>query len=91
MGEMSEDYRKVNITLLHAFKNGKKGGLRELNRPASLTSVFGKVMNQVVMEKITRYMKGKETIRTSRHTFKNWKSGLTNYLSQSYLPMTGGQ
>lgn len=81
MGEMSKDYRKVKITLLHAFKKGKKGGLKEgkVSQPHLGPGESNESLVLETITTITRYMKGKKNTRNSPLTFKNWKSGLTNY------------
>jgi len=49
-GEVPEDWSKANVTLV--FKNGKKED-RGNYRPVSLTSILGKMMEQLIVEIIT--------------------------------------
>ena len=71
---MSEDWRKANVTAV--FKKGKKedpGNYRLLG----LTSIPGKVMEQLILEIISRHSKDEQIIRSSQHGFtvrvtKHW-------------------
>ncbi|KAK4829000.1 LOW QUALITY PROTEIN: hypothetical protein QYF61_001756 [Mycteria americana] len=59
------------------FKNGKKKDLGIY----SLTSVPGKVIEQLVLETISRHMKDKKIVRSSQHGFTKGKSCLTNLVT----------
>ncbi|KFP27770.1 RNA-directed DNA polymerase from mobile element jockey, partial [Colius striatus] len=53
-GEVPEDWRKANVTPV--FKKGRKDG-RGNYRPVSLTSIPGKVMEQLILNVVTKHMK----------------------------------
>jgi len=80
-----EDWRKANVTAI--FKKGKKedpGNYRLL----SLTSIPGKVMEQLILEAIIKQVEEKKVIRSSQHGFTKGKSCLTNLIT-FYGGMTG--
>ena len=62
-GKVPEDWRITNVT--PDFKKGKKEDPGNY-RPVSLTSVPGKVMEQLVLDAISRQLEEKEVIRSSR-------------------------
>ena len=74
MGEVPGDWRKANVTPV--FKKGKKGDPGNY-RPVSLTSVPGKVMEQLILGAVSRHIKDKMVIRDSHHGFTKGKSCLT--------------
>ncbi|GAB0179383.1 mitochondrial enolase superfamily member 1 [Grus japonensis] len=81
-GEVFEDWRKANVTPI--FKKGKK----EDPGPVSLTLILGKVMEQLILESISRQIKDKNIIRNSKYGFTKRKSWLTNLIN-SYDEVTG--
>ncbi|KGL84293.1 RNA-directed DNA polymerase from mobile element jockey, partial [Tinamus guttatus] len=58
-GEVLEAWKKASVTPV--FKKGKKEDPGNY-RPISLTSVPGKVMEQLILETISRYVKEKKVI-----------------------------
>ena len=84
MGEVPEDWRLANVTPIY-----KKGCRKDLGnyRPVSLTSVLGKIMEQIVLREITRHVRDNRGIRPSQHGFTKDRSCLTNLIS-FYNPLT---
>jgi len=70
-----EDLWKANVTPV--FKKDKKKDPGHY-RPASLTSVPAKVMEQLILESIFRHINNKNIIRNSQHDFTKGKSNLIN-------------
>jgi len=65
-GEMREDWRTVSVTPV--FKKGKKEDLGNY-RPVSLTSIPGKVMEQLILDVISKQVEEKKVIRSNQHGF----------------------
>ncbi|GAB0204823.1 mitochondrial enolase superfamily member 1 [Grus japonensis] len=85
-GEVPEDWRKANVTL--AFKKGKKEDPGNY-RPVSLTSIPGKVMEQLILDVISRHVEEKKVIGGGgQHGFTKGKSCLTHLIA-FYDDMTG--
>ncbi|GAB0183458.1 mitochondrial enolase superfamily member 1 [Grus japonensis] len=81
-GEVSEDWRKANVTPV--FIQGTKEDPGNY-KPISLTSIPGKVMEQLILEVIFKHMEEKKVIGGGQHGFTKGKSCLTNLIAD----MTG--
>ncbi|KAK4810005.1 LOW QUALITY PROTEIN: hypothetical protein QYF61_004912 [Mycteria americana] len=77
-GEVPVDWALANVTHIH-----KKGWKEDPgnHRPVSLTSVLGKVMEQIILTAITRHVQDNHSIRPHQHGFMKGRSGLTNLIS----------
>ncbi|GAB0208678.1 mitochondrial enolase superfamily member 1 [Grus japonensis] len=74
-GEVPEDWRKANVTLV--FKKGRKEDPGNY-KPVSLTSIPGKVMEQLILGVINKHVEEKKVIGSDQHGFTKGKSCLTN-------------
>ena len=81
---MPGDWRKAHVTPI--FKKGKKEDPGNYS-PLSLTSIPGKVMEQFILEVISRYV-DKKVIGNSQHGFTKGRSCFTNLIA-SYDGVTG--
>ncbi|GAB0175699.1 mitochondrial enolase superfamily member 1 [Grus japonensis] len=76
--EIPVDWRLANVTSI--YKKGRKED-PENYRPVSLTSVPGKVMEQIILSAITWHIQDNQVIRPSQHGFMKGRSCLTNLIS----------
>ncbi|KAK4811266.1 LOW QUALITY PROTEIN: hypothetical protein QYF61_022163 [Mycteria americana] len=77
-GEVPVDWRLANV--MPTYKKGRKEDPGNY-RPVSLTSVPGKVMEQIILSAITRHVQDNQVIRPSQHGFMKGRSCLTNLIS----------
>ncbi|KAK4818517.1 hypothetical protein QYF61_014330 [Mycteria americana] len=77
-GEVPVDWRLANV--MPIYKKGQKEDLGN-NRPVSLTSVPGKVMEQIILSAITWHVQANQVMRPSQHGFMKGRSCLTNLIS----------
>jgi len=71
----------------HSFQKGKKEDPGNY-RPVSLTSILGKVMDQLILDAISKQVEENKVIRSNQHGFSKRKSCLTN-VTAFYDGMTG--
>ncbi|GAB0199281.1 mitochondrial enolase superfamily member 1 [Grus japonensis] len=76
--EVPVDWRLANVMPIH--KKGRKEDPGNY-RPVSLTSVPGKVMEQIILSAITQHVQDNQVIRPSQHGFVKGRSCLTNLIS----------
>ncbi|KAJ7410948.1 hypothetical protein BTVI_51585 [Pitangus sulphuratus] len=77
-GEVPDDWKLANVMLIHKMSQKKDPGNY---RPVSLTSVPGKVMEQIILSAITQHLQDGQGIRASQHGFREGRSCLTNLIS----------
>ncbi|PKU41317.1 rna-directed dna polymerase from mobile element jockey-like [Limosa lapponica baueri] len=77
-GEVPADWHLANV--MPISKKGQKEDPGNY-RPASLTSVPGKVMEQIILHAITWHVQDNQVIRPSQHGFVKGKSCLTNLIT----------
>ncbi|GAB0207497.1 mitochondrial enolase superfamily member 1 [Grus japonensis] len=72
------DWRLANGTPI--YKKGRKEDLGNY-KPVSLTSVPGKVTEQIILSAITQHVQDNQVIRPSQHGFMKGRSCLTHLIS----------
>uniref|UniRef100_A0A8B9ZP11 Reverse transcriptase domain-containing protein n=1 Tax=Anas zonorhyncha TaxID=75864 RepID=A0A8B9ZP11_9AVES len=77
-GEVPVDWRLANV--MPIYKKGQRADPGNY-RPVSLTSVPGKLMEQIMLSVITRHLQGNQVIGPSQHGFMKGRSCLTNLIS----------
>lgn len=76
-GDVPQDWREANVTPLF-----KKGDTRKPGnyRPVSLTSVVGKLLESIIVDKLAAHLEGNNLLKNSQHGFRRHRSCLTNLL-----------
>ncbi|KAK4805387.1 hypothetical protein QYF61_003960, partial [Mycteria americana] len=77
-GEVPADWRLANVTPI--FKKGRKEDPGNY-RPVSLTSVPGKLIQQIILSAITRHVENNQGIKPSQRGLRKGRSCLTNLIS----------
>jgi len=72
------DWRKSSVTPV--FKKDKKDDPGNY-RPVNLTSIPGKMIEQLILEVVIKQVGEKKVIRSSQHGFTKGKSCLTNLIA----------
>ncbi|KAK4826121.1 LOW QUALITY PROTEIN: hypothetical protein QYF61_005273 [Mycteria americana] len=76
--EVPADWRLANATPI--YKKGKNDDPGNY-RPVSLTSVPGKITEQIILSAIMQHVQDNQAIRPSQHRFMKGRSCLTNLIS----------
>lgn len=66
MGEVPKDWKKVKVTLV--FKKSKKENLGNC-MSVNLTTIPRNMMDQLILETISKYIKDRKVIGSSQHGF----------------------
>ncbi|CAM5107883.1 unnamed protein product [Natator depressus] len=78
MGEIPEEWKRANIVPI--YKKGNKDNPGNY-RPVSLTSVPGKIMQQIIKQSICKYLEDNKVISNSEHGFVKNKSCQTKLIA----------
>ncbi|PKU40014.1 rna-directed dna polymerase from mobile element jockey- hypothetical protein [Limosa lapponica baueri] len=84
LAETPEDWKKANVTGIINKDKEDPGN----HRAVSLMSVLGKVVEQTILETISKHMKDSKMVGSSQHGFMKEKSCLSN-LMVFYSEMIG--
>ncbi|KAK4824398.1 hypothetical protein QYF61_014058 [Mycteria americana] len=77
-GEVPDDWKLANVTPI--YKKGRKEDPGNY-RPVNLTSVPGKVTEQIILSAITLHIQDNQVIMPSQHGFRKGRSCSTNLIS----------
>ncbi|PKU40376.1 rna-directed dna polymerase from mobile element jockey-like [Limosa lapponica baueri] len=77
-GEVSEDWRKANVTPF--FKEGKKEDPGNY-RPVSFTSIVGNMVGQFILDVISKHVEEENVIKNGQHGFTKENSCLTDLIA----------
>lgn len=77
MGEVPKDWKKAKVTLV--FKNGKKENLGNC-MSVNLTTIPRNMMDQLILETISKYIKDRNVTGSSQHGFMKGKPCLINLI-----------
>ena len=77
-GEVPDDWRRANVVPI--FKKGKKEEPGNY-RPVSLTSIPGKIFEQIIKKSVCKHLENNAVITRSQHGFVKNKSCQTNLIS----------
>ncbi|CAM4713200.1 unnamed protein product [Lepidochelys kempii] len=77
-GEVADGWKKANVVPIFKKEKAEDPGNC---RPVSLTSVLGKIMEQVLKESVLKHLEERKVIRNSQHGFTKGKSCLTNLIA----------
>ncbi|CAM4551596.1 unnamed protein product [Lepidochelys kempii] len=78
LGRVPDDWKKANVVPI--FKKGRKEDPGNY-RSVSLTSLPGKITEQVLKESILKHLEERKVITNSQHGFTKGKSCLTNLIT----------
>ncbi|PKU33310.1 rna-directed dna polymerase from mobile element jockey-like [Limosa lapponica baueri] len=76
--EVPNDWRVANVTPIYKKSRKEDPGN---DRPVSLTSVPGKIMEMIILSELSRQVQSSQGIRASQHGFMKGRSCLTNLIS----------
>ena len=86
MGEVPDDWRRANVVPI--FKKGKKEEPGN-HRPVSLTSIPGKVLEQILKKSVFKNLENNAVITRSQHGFIKNESCQTNLIGLLPLWIVG--
>lgn len=73
-GEVPRNWKKGNVTPIH--KKGRKEDQGNY-RSVSLSSVPGKIMEEILLEGMSKHMQNQEVIQDNQHSFVVLRDGMT--------------
>ncbi|KAI3378957.1 hypothetical protein SNEBB_001159, partial [Seison nebaliae] len=76
-GDVPNDWRHANVAPI--FKKGSRQSPGNY-RPISLTSIPGKILESIIVVKITEHLEENNLLKDSQHGFRRHRSCLTNLL-----------